>query len=271
MPTIQPPRSGGDRVRAAVGVVGELLVTLGVVLLLFVVYEVYWTDLISAGKQHDATSALNQQWADDPVVPNPQRSNHAPVEDGKGVAKLYVPSFGSDYHFTVLEGTKAATLEVGPGHYAGTALPGEPGNFAVAGHRVGKGAPFNDLDQLHSCDAIVLETADLWFVYRVLPMAGDTMASVPACTASPTPVTVPDGSYGGVVGREVVAPSDGGAIASVPDHPGATIAPDQAQAMLTLTTCTPKFTASQRLIIHAVLVRTMPKSGRAVPPEMQVS
>jgi len=265
------PAPGTHRVRAAVGVLGELLVTLGLVLVLFVVYEVYWTDLISAGKQQDATNALDRQWADNPVVGNAQRSNHPELADGKGFAKLYVPSFGSDYHFTVLEGTNAATLEVGPDHYAGTALPGEPGNFAVAGHRVGKGAPFNDLDQLRACDAVVVETASSWFVYRVLPMAGDSAADIPACTASPTPVTVPDGAYNGLLGREVVAPSDGGVIAPVPDHPGAAIDPGQQRAVLTLTTCTPKFSASQRLIIHATLVRTMARSGTATPPEMAVS
>lgn len=176
-----------------------------------------------------------------------------------------MPSFGSDYHFTVLEGTRAATLEAGPGHYAGTALPGEPGNFGVAGHRVGRGAPFNDLDQLRSCEAVVVETASSWFVYRVLPLAGETPVGVPACTASSTPVTVPAGIYGGLVGRETVEPSDGGVIAPVPNHPDAAITPPDLRALLTLTTCTPKFSASQRMIIHATLVRTMAKSGGAVP------
>ncbi len=268
MRSTQTAPSGADRVRAALGVVGELLVTLGAVLLLFVVYEVYWTNVISAGKQHDATNALNRQWADDPVVDGPQRTTHAGVQDGQGFAKLYVPSFGSDYHFTVLEGTGNASLDVGPGHYADTALPGEPGNFAVAGHRTGRGAPFSDLDQLHSCDAVVAETANSWFVYRVLPMAGDSPAAIPACTASPTPVTVPGGAYRGLVGRVVVDPSDLAAIAPVPDRPWARIDPSQERAMLTLTTCTPKFTSSQRMIIHATLVRTMDKSGTARPPEM---
>lgn len=270
MSTTQPAPDT-HRVRAALGMFGELLVTLGLVLMLFVLYAVYWTDIVSARKQHNATSTLDQRWADNPVVGTPQRTARTDAEDGQGFAKLSVPSFGSDYHFTVIEGTSEATLEIGPGHYADTALPGQPGNFAVAGHRVGKGAPFNDLDQLQSCDAVVVETASSWFVYRVLPMEGDSPAGIPACTASPTPVTTPDGAYNGLVGREVVAPSDGRVIAPVPNSPEATIDPSQERALLTLTTCTPKFSASQRLIIHATLVRTMAKAGTATPPEMQVS
>ena len=190
------PGPDHHRLRAAAGVVGELLITLGVVLLLLVVYELYWTNYLSAAKQHDATSALNKQWADNPVVGKPGVGPTQPI-DGKGFAKLYVPSFGADYHFTMLEGTTPAVIDAGPGHYVGTALPGGLGNFAVAGHRVGRGAPFLALGELHSCDSIVVETARSWFVYRVLPMAGETTnwastgGQSPRCTDSPIAVTPP--------------------------------------------------------------------------------
>ena len=68
----------------------------------------------------------------------------------------------------VLDGTSEGQLTQGPGHYEGTALPGELGNMGLAGHRVGKGSPFLDLDQLRPGDPIVVETVDSWFVYRVL-------------------------------------------------------------------------------------------------------
>src|SRR5699024_4642862 len=64
-------------------------------------------------------------------------------------------------------------LLAGPGRYTASQMPGEAGNFAVAGHRVGKGAPFNDLGNLRSCDAIVVETFASWNVYRVMPMSVD--------------------------------------------------------------------------------------------------
>ncbi|MGZ4521376.1 MAG: class E sortase [Mycobacteriaceae bacterium] len=270
----------GHRLLRTIEVLGESLITLGVVMLLFVVYEVYWTDVVSAGRQRDVTSALDREWAgapaaDDPTVGGQRRTTKSSVPDGQGFAKLSVPRFGSDYHFTVLEGTSTAALEAGPGHYTGTAFPGEPGNFSVAGHRVGKGAPFNDLDQLNSCDAIILETDTSWSVYRVLPMASEVVGwstgrgTAPACSASTTAVTPPGGVYSGVAGREIVNPSDGAVIAPVPGKAGATVDPKDQLALLTLTTCDPQFSAEHRMIIHATLVRSMPKSGSAVPPEMQ--
>jgi sortase (surface protein transpeptidase) len=266
-------RPAGPVARTVSGL-GEVLITLGLVALLLVVYEVYWTDVVSAGKQADAQQALDQQWdGDAPTVGN-GRTARGDLPLGQGFAKLYVPTFGSDYEFTVLEGTDAASLEAGPGHYVGTALPGEPGNFAVAGHRVGKGAPFNDLDQLRSCDAVVVETRTDYDVYRVLPMADEvsgwatgagTRASCAARDGSTAVAPLP-APYADVVGQEVVLPSDGAVIDPVPGSSSAEV-PADAQRLLTLTTCTPKFSASQRLIVHAVLVRTAPKTA-GPPPEL---
>ena len=155
------------------------------VVLLFVVYEVYVTDLFGSQKQAAATEAIDQVWAsaeatttDTVVVTDPnqlvtdprQRTPTYETLSGEGFAKLYIPAFGADYRFTVVEGTNSDDLYIGPGHYAGTQMPGQQGNFAVAGHRVSKGSPFNDLGLLASCDAVVVETQDDWFVYRVLPM-----------------------------------------------------------------------------------------------------
>lgn len=251
---------------------GEVLITLGLVALLLVVYEVFWTDVVSAGKQAQAQEALDQEW-DAPTVPGQERTARGDLPLGEGFAKLHVPAFGSDYEFTVLEGTDAATLEVGPGHYVGTALPGEPGNVAVAGHRVGKGAPFNDLDALRSCDAIVVETRTDWFVYRVLPLAGEAdgwatgAGARPECAAAggSAAVVPPAGPYAGVVGQEVVLPSDGSVIDPVPGDPGARLAAGEQASLLTLTTCTPRYSASQRLIVHAGLVRAQAKSAGPLP------
>jgi sortase A len=155
----------------------------------------------------------------------------------------------------------------------GCCTAGQQG-WRVAGHRVGRGAPFLALGELHSCDSIVVETARSWFVYRVLPMAGETTnwastsGQSPRCTDSPIAVTPPTGLYSDVVGREIVAPRNVGVIAAVPDHPKAAIAATDELALLTLTACNPKFSARQRMIVHATLVRTMPKDGGAVPPEM---
>jgi sortase A len=252
----QGPVSGdSERVRSVVRGLGELLITAGLVVLLFVVYEVYVTDLVSAGKQRDATSALEDTWKAGP--PEEERVDHFEgLGEGAGFAKMFVPALGSDYSFTILEGTTEKTLEVGPGHYQGTAYPGQPGNFAVAGHRVGKGAPFNDIDLLNSCDAIVVETRFSWFVYRVMPKKDEAgrwaeKASDPRCKG-----VAPLGSpYDGVVGQEIVSPRDSSVIAPVPHRPGAEGSVGEQVTLMTLTTCHPRFSDRQRLIVHAVFVQ----------------
>ncbi len=255
----QPPprRTVGDVVRGVIRGVGELFITLGMVVLLFVVYEVYVTDWISAYKQREATAALEDRWD------NPRTAQDRPLE-GEGIARLYVPGFGPDFAFTVLEGTGDDTLAVGPGHYIDTALPGQPGNFGVAGHRVGRGAPFNDLDLLESCDALVVETSTEWFVYRVLPLQGETpgwakgKGAQERCRGvAPLPPPYPE-----VPGKEIVTPSDGSVIAPVPGQDRDTALPPDADArLITLTTCHPKFSARERLIVHGVLVAQYPTGG----------
>ncbi len=263
--TLNPPahrrRSAPSRepLRTAVRGLGEVLITLGLVLLLFVFYEVYVTGWLSEGKQRKAAAALHEQWrTGGGLVPVP----------GQAFATLHIPAITADY--PVLEGTDQETLSIGPGHYIGTALPGQPGNFAVAGHRVGKGAPFNDLHLLASCDALVVETADVWSVYRVLPMPDEVAGwdsgrgRDPRCVGV-APLPIP---YEMTVGRRIVAPSDREVIAPVPGRSGLQLPPEQLQPVITLTTCHPRFSARQRMVIHGVLVRSVPKDPGATgaPP-----
>lgn len=259
---VPPPPRRGDGLRTVIRGVGELLITLGAVVLLFAFYTVYVTDWFSALKQREATESLEEQWT------NPRGVLDNPVQ-GEGIAKLHIPAFGPDFVFTVLEGTREETLATGPGHYVETALPGQPGNFAVAGHRVGKGAPFNGLDLLSSCDALVVETAEQWFVYRVLPLPGeasdwtDQKAALPQCAGvSPLP-----GPYADVVGKHIVAPSQREVIAPVPGEPDVAL-PADAPALITLTTCHPQFSARERLIVHGVLVAQYPKVPGERPSEL---
>lgn len=279
-----PPRRGwGSKL---VSGLGQLLVTVGVVLLLFVVYELYVTDLFGERKQAAATEAIDKQWAeqapvtDTVVVQDPaqlvtdprQRTPQYTTLTGEGFAKLYVPAFGADYTFTVVEGTDPDDLYIGPGHYPETQLPGQPGNFAVAGHRVSKGAPFNDLGLLNSCDAVVVETKDDWFVYRVLPLQEEKAdwaagpGTRPQC-AKVTPLGAP---YDSVAGREITLPSDYAQVLPVP-HVDSTEVPADAQRVITLTTCHPQFSDAERMIIHGVLTASYAKSTGFLPPELSES
>lgn len=272
----QPPAAGPGPGTKIVRGIGELLVTAGIIVLLFVVYEVYVTDWLAAGKQEDANAALEDRWNND-------RRLHIEPMSGDSFARMYIPSFGSDYMFAIQEGTGEESLDVGPGHYTGTAMPGHPGNFAVAGHRVGKGAPFNDIDLLGSCDAIIVETRDNFFVYRVLPKKEEignweSNAGKRAKCAKVKPLRAPDepdgGLYGKTYGQQIVAPDRGEVINPIPNRPENIAPPAQRASLMTLTTCHPRFSARERLIVHAVMTRQYPKDPAkpgALPPEIKES
>nr|WP_037309575.1 class E sortase [Saccharomonospora viridis] len=263
-PTSAPkPAKGGSGggIRTAVRTFGEILITLGIVVLLFVVYELYVTNLMSQRLQDQASAELEERWSQ-------QREIHAEPMDGEAFARIYIPSFGVDWNFTIQRGVDSATLEVGPGHYKQTAMPGEQGNFAVAGHRVGKGAPFNDLDLLSSCDAVVIETIDSFYVYRVLPMSDEVQGWAQGKGADPRcagvrPLAEYDPVYSETVGRRIVLPDRGDAVAPVPYRPDADLPEANRVELLTLTTCHPRFSDRERMIIHGVLTAVYEKEAGA--------
>lgn len=254
-----PPDGSGRKV---VRGLGEVLITLGLVVLLFVFYEVYVTSWFASSKQQSASDALDNMW----------RNSRGDMDliEGKGMARMYIPALGADYHFVVFQGTSDSDLEVGPGHYMDTALPGEQGNFAVAGHRVGKGAPFNDINLINSCDAIIVETKNDWFIYRALPHADEVTNWAARRSENPHCADVaPLGStkspqYSETVGQEIVSPTQNDVIAPVPHHADSRLPKQRRAALLTLTTCHPRFSDQERLIVHGVLVKDV-KKDKAYP------
>ena len=232
------PRSRADLVRTGVAGLGQTLITFGLVVLLFVVYELFVTDLFTNQRQEELTQELRENWGDDPTVSGPDLPGGglSSIPLGDGFAFIRIPAFGVDYVKVVIEGTDPDELEQGPGHYVDSAMPGELGNFSLAGHRVGKGSPFLDLDRLQPGDAVVIETSDMWFTYVVLgdPTTGNF-----------------DADPSGIPGLEIVSPQDVDVVFPIPGVDDSSVEPTA--AYLTLTTCHPKFSAEQRLIIHAIL------------------
>jgi LPXTG-site transpeptidase (sortase) family protein len=221
----------GSRLRAAVRLSGELMITIGLVVLLFAGYEIWGKSVIVNAHQDDLSQQLAQQWAGEPEAvptvsasarPAPTASaSQKPRVTGTPIAGLYIPALGKNW--IVVEGVDQDDLRYAPGHYPKSAMPGQIGNFAVAGHR--NRATFWRLDELDPGDAIIVEGKSTWYVYKVTETR----------IVKPTQV-------------EVVAPN--------PEHPG----DRPTTAMLTLTTCNPKFDNYQRLIVHAQLARSQPKS-----------
>lgn len=222
-----------------VGVLGELLLTAGVVVALFIGWQYGIGDQIAAAQNRADAQALAEQWQEAPPARGPSPSDpepEAPIApvispqpaDGEVFGIMYVPRFGPDYAVRMGGGvSRERTLDtIGIGHYPGTQMPGEIGNFAVAAHRTGfGGAPFYAIDELRVGDPIIVETADGWYTYTfrtleyVRPTAVDVLAPVPQAT--PT----------GIGGR-----------------------------YLTMTSCSPRHTIAERIIAYALFDSFQPRA-----------
>jgi sortase A len=225
----------GSRIRAGVRVSGELMITFGLIVLLFAGYEVFGNSAKVENEQGALANQLDEQWNDPTVAPSIGPSKAVPAAPGKNlVGRLYIPKLGMEW--VVVNGVRPQDIRYAPGHYPDTADPGQIGNFSIAGHRIRK--IFWRLDELKPGDVIGVETRSNWYVYRVSS-------------------------------SEVVKPTAVEVVAPVPGKPNA----KPTTAMLTLTTCNPKFNNYQRLIVHAKLVDTVPRDatlpGAGKPAEMK--
>jgi sortase A len=209
--------------RRTTGVVGELLITAGVIVLLFIVYQLVWTNLqadrIANGKADDLEETWQRNGPEGPEFMQPLRN-------GEAFALLRIPRLGDDYRVPVVQGVTLDDLARGVGHYPETAMPGEVGNFSVAGHRATNGEPFAYLDQLQDGDPVVVETGTTWYTYEVTK-------------------------------EYIVAPTQVGVILPVPNEPEA----QPRKPLMTLTTCNPRWASYERLIFHAKLVDELAKGA----------
>lgn len=233
-------RSGGRILRGTVGVLGELMITAGAVIGLFLVWQFWWTDVAASGEQAEKVATLEQQWGPEPADQQriaPPQPGEPPVvaraPENTAWAVLHVPAFDKSV-IPVGEGVSLPGVlnVIGAGHYPESAMPGEVGNFALAGHRTTYGRPFHDIARLQPGDPVVLETADAYYVYTVSS-------------------------------HEIVLPEQVDVIAPVPGHEGE--APTQ--RLLTLTACHPMYSARERYVIHAELTSWTRKAD-GIPAEL---
>jgi sortase A len=217
--------------RQALRVIGELLLTAGVVTLLFVGYLVWGSGMRAASAQRQFSSELNLQWQHMPkhaALARGDAISIAPEQfhpaTGAPFAFIRIPAFGQNWRFTLIQGTALAQLNVSPGHVPGTGWPGQPGNFAVAGHRVTSGNPFWSLPSMKDGDLVYIQTRLNNFTYRV-------------------------------TGKKWVSPTDMAVLDAVPGHPRQ----QPRQRLLTLITCDPAWTGTYRVIVTAQLVAASPR------------
>ncbi len=214
------------RLARVLGAIGRTCITAGVLILLFVVYQLWGTGIREAQAQNALESEFEERVVDveDTTTTTVPDQPDAPAEtpaateplppppppaDGDAVARLRIPDIDVDK--IVVEGVQVSDLKRGPGHYPDSPLPGQPGNAAIAGHRTTYGAPFNRLDELEQGDEILVTTAQGAFRYEVQ--------------------------------RQLI------------------VNPDQVEVLdefgddrLTLTACHPKYSARQRIVVVASLV-----------------
>ncbi|MEV6394962.1 class E sortase [Streptomyces sp. NPDC051907] len=205
------------RIAGAISVFGELLITAGVVLGLFVVYSLWWTNVLAdreAAKQGDR---MRNEWAS---------RGPGELDTKDGIGFLHVPAMGNG-EVLVKRGTDPKRLNDGiAGYYTDpikSALPWDAkGNFTLAAHRDGHGAKFHNIHKLQDGDPIVFETRDTWYVYKVFDKLPETSK----------------------FNVDVLQP--------VPKESGK----NKPGRYITLTTCTPVYTSNYRYIVWGELVRT---------------
>ncbi|HEY3142588.1 MAG TPA: class E sortase [Acidimicrobiales bacterium] len=213
------------RLARVLGAIGRTCITAGVLILLFVAYQLWGTGLHEARAQ----SALEDEFADDLAsagaastdgtdgVPG-DNANARPAttvppsppspDEGGAVAHIVIPAIGVDK--IVVEGVTVDDLKRGPGHYPDSPVPGQPGNAAIAGHRTTYGAPFNRIDELSEGDEILITTLQGSFRYKVSE-------------------------------QQIVSPDQVEVLNDFGDN------------RLTLTACNPKYSARERIVIVAKL------------------
>jgi sortase A len=216
------------RLARVLGAIGRSLITLGTLILLFVAYQLWGTGI----RESQAQDRLKDEFADlqatdssappttVPKVPIPS----VPPDDGVAVAHIVIPKLGVDK--IVVQGIALSDLKKGPGHYPDTPLPGEctltgpgtcSGNAAIAGHRTTYGAPFNRIDELDAGDLIRITTRAGTYRYEVIDDEGDGN------------------------GWKAIRPTQVEVLQDFGDN------------RLTLTSCHPKYSARQRIVVVAKL------------------
>ncbi|PPF20851.1 class E sortase [Rathayibacter sp. AY1A7] len=224
------------------GVLGELLMTAGVLVLLFLAWQLWWNDAVIVGRQTDQAAELHQSWGDDtPPTEDPGQPSAEPTAPSDPVVasvsaldttfgNLYIPRYGEGWVRTIAEGVDAEkVLDMGSiGHYPGTQMPGEVGNFAIAAHRSAAGGGMHLIDELQLGDAIYIETVDGWYTYRFRNL-------------------------------EYVQPSEVQVIDPVP-WTSEVVPTDR---LITMTSCNPLLSTAERIIAYGVFDSWQPRSAGA--------
>lgn len=236
-----------ERTTAAFGVVGELLITGGTVVLLFLAWQLWINNAIVAGEQAEAVKEFSNGLSVSPSssakwTPKAGAKDYGPppvlseVGPNGVMGNMYVPRLGSGTTRAVANGVTnpSATINRGYyGRYENSQWPGQPGNFAMAVHRTGWGTSFTQAQTIRPGDHFYFETPQGWYIYTVR-------------------------------NTEYVVPTQVDVINPVPLSQDP---PVDGQSIMTITTCSPMNGNGERLVIYGILSAWQPLEA-GIPTEI---
>jgi len=218
---------------SVVGIAGEVLITAGVLVLMFLGWQLWLQDIIVGNQLHQQATQQTKEWDRKATAPT-SGSNVVPVSQAPGNAQtfayLLVPRWNepgqADYYRPIAQGVGTSDVlnKYKLGHYPTTQMPGEVGNFAIASHRSAYGGNLHLIHQLHVGDHIFVETQDGWYQYSFRNL-------------------------------EYVQPTGVGVLDAVPQAPGV----QPTDRLITLTSCNPFYSTAERIVAYGMFDKFYPR------------
>jgi sortase A len=225
---------------SVIGVLGELLITAGVLVLLFLGWQQWLGDIIEGHQLYGQSVQKSQEWIKaagpekQPADPAAPPVISASLATGKQFGILYIPRFGANYARPIAQGTSLSVLNKGNlGHYTSTQMPGAVGNFMIASHRKAYGGDLEHINDLRVGDHIFVGTSDGWYQYTFRNL-------------------------------QFVKPNDVAVLDPVPDQPGL----QPGDRIITLQSCNPFFSTAERIMAYGTFDTFYPISG---PPPAEIA
>jgi sortase A len=216
-----------------VGVLGEVLITAGVLVLLFLGWQLWLQDIIVGNQLHGEALQQSQEWNNE-KAPAPPATGAIPVAaapaNAQKFANLIVPRWNepgqADYLRPIAQGIGAADVlnKNNLGHYPTTQMPGQVGNFAIAAHRSAYGGNLHLIHELHVGDHIFVETQAGWYQYEFRNL-------------------------------EYVQPTGVGVLDPVPQVPDV----QASDRVITLTSCNPFYSTAERIVAYGSFDKFYPR------------
>jgi sortase A len=213
---IKPVEDHPKKAAKIMNALSDALITFAVFAIMFAGYQTVWSMYVSQSNISEAKAEIELKWTQAP---------EAEPEIHKGFALIYIPRLKDKvWELPVTRGVDSEDLMAGLGHYPDNALPGEKGNFAMAGHRATYSEPLANIDQLQQDDEVIVQTATNWYIYKL-------------------------------VLDEIVDPD---AKWVLDENPGGIVNKTGVEEMITLTTCHPRWGSAERWIWWGVLTEVLP-------------